>query len=29
MAPLVDLEATHESALQVVRLEDLKQYAAG
>ncbi len=26
-APLVDLEATHESALQVVRLEDLKQYA--
>jgi len=28
MAPLVDLEATHESALQVVRLEDLKQYAA-
>lgn len=28
MAPLVDLEATHESALQVVQLEDLKQYAA-
>ena len=28
MAPMVDLEATHESALQVVRLEDLKQYAA-
>ena len=27
MAPLVDLEATHESALQVVRFEDLKQYA--
>jgi uncharacterized protein len=27
MAPLVDLEATHESALDVVRLEDLKQYA--
>ena len=27
MAPLVDLEATHESALQVVRLEDLKQYS--
>ncbi len=27
MAPMVDLEATHESALQVVRLEDLKQYA--
>jgi uncharacterized protein (DUF2237 family) len=29
MAPLVDLEATHESALQVVRLEDLKQHAVG
>ena len=28
MAPQVDLEATHESALQVVRLEDLKQYSA-
>jgi uncharacterized protein (DUF2237 family) len=28
MAPLVDLEATHESALDVVKLEDLKQYAA-
>jgi uncharacterized protein (DUF2237 family) len=28
MAPMVDLEATHESALNVVRLEDLKQYAA-
>jgi hypothetical protein len=28
MAPLVDLEATHESALDVVRLEDLKRYAA-
>jgi uncharacterized protein len=27
MAPLVDLEATHESALQIVQLEDLKQYA--
>ena len=27
MAPLVDLEATHESALAVVQLEDLKQYA--
>lgn len=27
MAPLVDLEATHESALDVVRLEDLKKYA--
>lgn len=27
MAPLVDLEATHESALDVVRLEDLKLYA--
>jgi hypothetical protein len=27
MAPLVDLEATHESALQVVRFEDLKEYA--
>lgn len=26
-APLVDLEATHESALDVVKLEDLKQYA--
>jgi len=25
MAPLVDLEATHESALAVVQLEDLKQ----
>lgn len=29
MAPMVDMEATHESALQIVRLEDLKQYAAG
>ena len=29
MAPLVDLEATHESALKVVRLEDLKEHAAG
>jgi uncharacterized protein len=28
MAPMVDLEATHESALNIVRLEDLKQYAA-
>lgn len=28
MAPQVDLEATHESALEVVRLEDLKRYAA-
>lgn len=27
MAPFVDLEATHESALDVVRLEDLKKYA--
>jgi uncharacterized protein (DUF2237 family) len=27
MAPQVDLEATHESALEVVRLEDLKQYS--
>ncbi|MFN0140181.1 MAG: DUF2237 family protein [Pyrinomonadaceae bacterium] len=27
MAPLVDLEATHESALDVVKLEDLKKYA--
>lgn len=27
MAPQVDLEATHESALQVVRLEDLKEFA--
>ncbi len=27
MAPFVDLEATHESALDVVKLEDLKQYA--
>ena len=26
--PQVDLEATHESALQVVRLEDLQQYAS-
>jgi uncharacterized protein (DUF2237 family) len=29
MAPLVDLEATHESALQVVKLADLKRYAEG
>ncbi|CAN5544152.1 DUF2237 domain-containing protein [soil metagenome] len=29
MAPLVDLEATHENALQVVRLEDLMEYSAG
>ncbi len=28
MAPFVDLEATHESALDVVRLEDLKQFAS-
>ena len=28
MAPLVDLEATHESALDVVKLKDLKEYAA-
>jgi uncharacterized protein (DUF2237 family) len=28
MAPMVDLEATHESALDVVNLDDLKQYAA-
>jgi uncharacterized protein (DUF2237 family) len=28
MAPQVDLNATHESALQIVRLEDLRQYAA-
>lgn len=28
MAPMVDLEATHESALQVVDLDDLKRYAA-
>ena len=28
MAPQVDLEATHESALQIVRLEDLKRYSA-
>lgn len=27
MAPQVVLEATHESALQVVRLEDLQEYA--
>ncbi len=27
MAPQVVLAATHESALQVVRLEDLRQYA--
>lgn len=27
MAPQVDLEATHESVLQIVTLEDLKQYA--
>lgn len=27
MAPFVDLEATYESALDVVRLEDLKKYA--
>lgn len=28
MAPLVDLEATHESALDVVKLEDLQRYEA-
>jgi uncharacterized protein (DUF2237 family) len=28
MAPMVDLSATHESALQVVKLEDLKRFAA-
>jgi uncharacterized protein (DUF2237 family) len=28
MAPMVDLKATHESALEVVRLEDLKEFAA-
>lgn len=28
MAPMVDLEATHESALQIVDLENLKRYAA-
>ncbi len=28
MAPLVDLEATHESTLEIVELEDLKRYAA-
>ena len=28
MAPMVDLEATHESTLQIVDLEDLKKYAA-
>jgi uncharacterized protein len=28
MAPQVDLEATHESALEVVRLDDLKNHAA-
>jgi uncharacterized protein len=28
MAPQVDLEATHESALKVVRLEDLQAFAA-
>jgi uncharacterized protein (DUF2237 family) len=28
MAPVVDLEATHESTLQIVDLEDLKRYAA-
>jgi uncharacterized protein (DUF2237 family) len=27
MAPMVDLSATHESALQVVKLEDLKRFA--
>lgn len=27
MAPMVDLEATHESTLQIVDLDDLKQYA--
>ena len=27
MAPMVDLEATHESALQIVRLDDLKSNA--
>jgi uncharacterized protein len=27
-APMVDLEATHESALKVVRIEDLREYAA-
>ena len=28
MAPMVDLEATHESTLQIVDLEDLRKYAA-
>jgi len=28
MAPMVDLEATHESTLQIVDLEDLKRFAA-
>jgi len=28
MAPMVDLSATHESALQVVKLEDLQRFAA-
>jgi uncharacterized protein (DUF2237 family) len=28
VAPQVDLEATHESALKIVRLEDLREYAA-
>ncbi|HEY2866964.1 MAG TPA: DUF2237 domain-containing protein [Pyrinomonadaceae bacterium] len=28
-APMVDLEATHESALEVVRLEDLKRFGVG
>jgi uncharacterized protein (DUF2237 family) len=27
MAPLVDLEATHESSLEFVRLEDLKKFS--
>ena len=27
MAPMVDLEATHESTLQIVDLDDLKRYA--
>lgn len=27
MAPQVDLEATHESALQIVRLEDLQRFS--
>ncbi len=27
-APMVDLEATHESALEVVRIDDLREHAA-